>query len=70
MLSCPQGNCGWQEVKNWYRGRLIIKPQTFCDLKEIELKTIKIQQKKKQPCVINMQSRIPLLPNKPLIGIN
>jgi len=32
-------------AKNWYRGRLTIKLQTFYDFKEIELKTIKIQQK-------------------------
>jgi len=36
-------NHAWQEAENWYRGRLTIEPQTFCGLKEIELKTIKIQ---------------------------
>jgi len=36
----------WQEAENWCRGRLTIEPQTFCGLKEIELKTTKIQQKK------------------------
>jgi len=32
----------WQEAENWCRGRLTIDPQTFCGLKEIEMK---IQQK-------------------------
>jgi len=34
-----------QEVENWFRGRLTIEPHTFCGLKEIELKTMKIEQK-------------------------
>ena len=44
MLSRPRVNFEWQEAENLYRGgRVTIKPQTFCGLKEIELKTIKIQ---------------------------
>jgi len=43
--------------KKLYKGRLTIKPQTFCGLKEIELKTIKIQQRTQQ-CITIMQSRI------------
>ena len=33
----------WEEVENRWVNRLTIEPQTFCDLKEIELKTRKIQ---------------------------
>ena len=71
---CPQGKPHiWQEAENWYRGRLTIKSETFCDLKEIELKTIKMQQKNQQ-CVIIVWSRItnkmPLLPDKPFSRIN
>ena len=66
-------NHEWQEAENWYRGRLIIEPQTLCGLKEMELKTIKIQRKN-QCCVIIPRSRItnkmPFLPNKPLSRIN
>ena len=40
----PMGNA-WQEAENWYRASLTIKSQTFCSLKEIEQKTIKIWQK-------------------------
>jgi len=50
-------NHEWQEAENWYSGRLTIDPQIFCGLKEIELKTIKIQRKN-QRCVIITQSRI------------
>ena len=61
-----------QEAENWYRGRLTIEPQTLCGLKEIELNTMKIQQKNQQ-CVIIMRSRIankmPLLPGKLLSRI-
>ena len=35
-------NCLWEETENWYMDRLPIEPQTFCSLKEIELKTMKI----------------------------
>ena len=31
------------EAENWWVNRLTIEPQTFCGLKEIELKTRKIQ---------------------------
>ena len=37
-------------------GRLTIEPETFCGLKEIDLKTIKIQRKNQQ-CVTITQSR-------------
>jgi len=50
-------NHKWQEAENWYRGSLTIEPQTFCGLKEIELKAMKIQQKNQQ-CVIFTRSRI------------
>ena len=33
----------WEEAENRWVNRLTIEPQTFCDLKEIELKTRKIQ---------------------------
>ena len=35
-----------EEAENWWVNRLTIEPQTFCSLKEIELKTTKIQQQK------------------------
>jgi len=42
MLSHPQGKPRiGQEAENWYRGRLTLEPQTFCGLKEIELKIMK-----------------------------
>ena len=73
MLSRPQDKPRMAKAKNWYRSRLTIKPQTFCHLKEIELKVIKIQRKNQQ-CVIIMQSRItnkiPLLLDKPFSRIN
>ena len=46
-----------EEAENRWVNRLAIVPQTFCDLKEIELKTRKIQQKNQQ-CVTIMQSRL------------
>ena len=33
----------WEEVENQWVNRLTIEPQTFCGLKEIKLKTTKIQ---------------------------
>ena len=36
-------NREWEEVENRWVNRLTIEPQTFCGLKEIELKTRKIQ---------------------------
>jgi len=39
MLSRPQGK---PRLENWCRGGLTIEPQTFCGLKEIELKIMKI----------------------------
>ena len=47
----------WEEVENRWVNRLTIEPQTFCGLKEIELKTRKIQQQNQQ-CVTIMQSRL------------
>ena len=66
----------WEEAENRWVNRLTIEPQTFCGLKEIELKTRKIQRKNQQ-CVTIMQSRsankkttacdcLPRLPDKPL----
>ena len=46
----------WEEVEHRWVNRLTIEPQTFCGLKEIELKTRKIQRKNQQ-CVTIMQSR-------------
>ena len=40
----------WEEAENRWVNRLTIEPQTFCGLKEIELKTRKIQRKNQQ-CV-------------------
>ena len=57
MLSRLQGNRVWEEAENWWVNRLIIEPQTFCGLKEIELKTRKIQRKHQQ-CVTITQSRL------------
>jgi len=58
MLSRPQGKPRIeQEAENWHRSRLTIEPQTFCGLKEIELKTMKIQQKNQQYVIIT-RSRI------------
>ena len=35
-------NCLWEEAKNRYVDRATIEPQTFCGLKEIKLKVMKI----------------------------
>jgi len=43
-------NRAWYEAETWYRGRLTIKPQTFCGLKEIKLKTIKNTVKNPTMC--------------------
>ena len=40
----------WEEAENRWVNRLTIEPQTFCGLKEIELKNRKIQRKNQQ-CV-------------------
>ena len=45
----------WEEAENRWVNRLTIAPQTFCGLKEIELKTRKIQRKNQQ-CVTITQS--------------
>ena len=50
-------NREWEEAENWWVNRLTIEPQTFCGLKEIELKTRKIQRKNQQ-CVTITQSRL------------
>ena len=47
----------WEEAENRWVNRLTIEPQTFCGLKEIELKTRKIQRKNQQ-CVTIMQQRL------------
>ena len=47
----------WEEVENRWVNRLTIEPQAFCGLKEIELKTRKIQRKNQQ-CVTITQSRL------------
>ena len=46
-----------EEAENRWVNRLTIEPQTFCSLKEIELKTMKIQRKNQQ-CVTITQSRL------------
>ena len=63
----------WEEAENRWLNRLTIEPQTFCGLKEIKLKTRKIQRKNQQ-CVTITQSRLANkkndylshLPEKPL----
>ena len=47
----------WEEAENRWVNKLTIEPQTFCSLKEIELKTRKIQRKNQQ-CVTITQSRL------------
>ena len=47
----------WEETENRWVNRLTIEPQTFCGLKEIELKTRKIQRKNQQ-CVTITQTRL------------
>ena len=46
-----------QDAENRWVNRLTIEPQTFCGLKEIELKTRKIQRKNQQ-CATIMQWRL------------
>ena len=46
----------WEEAENRWVNRLTIEPQTFCGLKEIELK-IRKTQRKNQQCVTITQSR-------------
>ena len=46
-----------EEAENWWVNRLTIYPQVLGGLKEIELKTRKIQRKNQQ-CVTIMQSRL------------
>ena len=40
----------WEEAENRWVNRFSIELQIFCDLKEIELKTRKIQQTKPTVC--------------------
>ena len=47
----------WEEAENRWVNRLTIETKTFCGLKEIKLKTRKIQRKN-QLCVTIMQSRL------------
>ena len=66
-------NCAWEEAENRWVNRLTIEPQTFCGLKEIELKTRKIQSKNQHRVTIT-QTRLankknnclPRLLDKPL----
>ena len=46
----------WEEAENRWVNRLTIEPQTFCGLKEIELK--KEDTTKNQQCVTITQSRL------------
>ena len=58
----------WEEAENRWVNRLTIEPKSFCGMKEIKLKTMKIQRKNQQ-CVTIMQSRLAnkkRLPEKPL----
>ena len=62
----------WEEAENRWVNRLTIEPQTFCGLKEIELKPGRYNEKIQQ-CVTITQSRLankndclPRLPDKPL----
>ena len=50
-------NRGREEAENRWVNRLTIEPQTSCGLKEIELKTRKIQRKNQQ-CVTSTQARL------------
>ena len=50
-------NCLRQETDNLWVNRLTVEPKTFCGLKEMELKTRKIQCKN-QHCIKIMQSRL------------
>ena len=56
MLSRLQGKPRMGRGENRWVNRLTIEPQTFCGLKEIELKTRKIQRKNQQYVTIT-QSR-------------
>ena len=47
----------WEEAENRWVNQLTIEPQIFCGLKEIKLKTRKIQRKNQQFVTI-MQSRL------------
>ena len=48
----------WEEAEIRWVNRLTIEPQTFCCLKEIELKNRKIQRKSQQCVTIYTQSRL------------
>ena len=50
-------NCVWEVAENRWVNRLTIEPKTVCGLKEIELKTRKIQRKNQQYVTIT-QSRL------------
>ena len=47
----------WEEAENRWVNRLTIEPQTFCGLKEIQLKNRKMQRKNQQYVTIT-QSRL------------
>ena len=42
----------WEEAENWWVNSLTIEPQTYCGLKEIKLKTRKIQRNNQQSVTI------------------
>jgi len=48
MLSCLQGKLLMARAENRQGDRVTIEPQTFCYLKEIEVKIRKIQLKTQQ----------------------
>ena len=43
-------NCAWQEVENWYSGRLAIEPHTFLQFERIQGKNFKDVVKKPTVC--------------------
>ena len=47
----------WEEAENRWVNRLTIEPQTFCGLKEIELKTRKIDYNEKTNSVKQLRNR-------------
>ena len=73
MLSLLQGKPLMGKAESRWVNRITIEPKTFCGLKEIELKTRKIQRENQQ-CVTITQLRLanqkndylPGLPEKPL----
>ena len=62
----------WEEAENRWVNRLTIEPQTFCGLKEIELKTRKIQSGSVRKSLYwhVMGSSLLLVPNRCLPSLN